>query len=119
MWLNDNIPVPGEVYRKFVKDLYQQNLLVKNQFWLGNRLVDLRKITCPVLNLMAKNDDLVPPSQSLPFNDLIGSEDRKAIVFPAGHIGMAVGSKAQRDLWPQTCDWLAERSQALQEANVG
>ena len=29
-WLNDNIPVAGEVFRQFVKYLYQQNLLVKN-----------------------------------------------------------------------------------------
>jgi polyhydroxyalkanoate synthase subunit PhaC len=116
MWLNDNIPVPGEVYRKFVKDLYHQNLLTKGRFRLGNRRVDLRNITCPVLNLMARNDDLVPPSQSLPFNDLVGSEDRKAIVFAAGHIGMAVGSKAQRDLWPQVCDWLGERTEAVKES---
>ena len=26
-WLNDNIPVPGEVFRQYVKYLYQQNLL--------------------------------------------------------------------------------------------
>jgi len=114
MWLNDNIPVPGEVYRKFVKDLYHQNLLTQGRFRLGNRRVDLKKITCPVLNLMAKNDDLVPPAQSLPFNDLVGSEDRTAIVFAAGHIGLAVGSKAQRDLWPQVCDWLAQRSEAAE-----
>jgi len=113
MWLNDNIPVPGEVYRRFVKELYQQNLLTQGRFRLGSRPVNLENVTCPVLNLMAKNDDLVPPSQSLPFNDLVGSKDRKAIVFPAGHIGMAVGSKAQRDLWPRVCDWLAERSERL------
>ncbi|MCL2330343.1 MAG: class III poly(R)-hydroxyalkanoic acid synthase subunit PhaC, partial [Phycisphaerae bacterium] len=101
---------PGEVYRTFVKELYQQNKLTRNQFRLGGRLVDLRKIVCPVLNLMAKNDDLVPCSQSLPFNELVGSQDRDTIVFPAGHIGLAVGSKAQRDLWPKVCDWLGKRS---------
>lgn len=116
MWLNDNIPVPGEVYRRFVKDLYQQNLLTQGRFRLGGRRVDLRNITCPVLNLIAKSDDLVPCGQSLPFNDLTGSSDRKAIVFPAGHIGLAVGSKAQRDLWPQVCTWLGEHSDAVDEA---
>lgn len=109
-WLNDNIPVPGEVYRQFVKYLYQQNLLTQGRMPLGKHLVNLKNITCPVLNLMAKNDDLVPCGQSQPFNDLVGSADRKAIMFPAGHIGLAVGSKAQRELWPQVCDWLAERS---------
>jgi len=111
-WLNDNIPVAGEVYREFVKYLYQQNLLVQNKMPVGKHIVDLRKITCPVLNIMAKADDLVPCAQSMPFNDLVSSKDRHAIIAPAGHIGLAVGSKAQREVWPQACDWLAKRSNA-------
>jgi len=109
-WLNDNIPVAGEVYREFVKYLYQQNLLVQNKMPVGKHTVDLRKITCPVLNIMAKGDDLVPCAQSMPFNDLVSSTDRKSIAIPAGHIGLAIGGKAQRDVWPHTCDWLAARS---------
>lgn len=109
-WLNDNIPVPGEVYREFVKYLYQRNLLVKNQIPVGGHIVNLKKITCPILNLMATRDDLVPCAQSEPFNDLVGSRDRKTIKFPAGHIGLAVGSRAQKELWPKACAWLAERS---------
>jgi polyhydroxyalkanoate synthase len=109
-WLNDNIPVPGEVFREFVKYLYQQNRLIKGTMPVGKHTIDLKKIKCPVLNLMAQKDDLVPCSQSAPFNDLIGSADRKTVQFAAGHIGLAVGSRAQRELWPQVCDWLADRS---------
>ena len=108
-WLNDNIAVPGEVFREFVKYLYQQNLLVKNQMPIGHHVVNLKKITCPVLNLLATKDDLVPPQQSEPFTRLVGSSDTKTIEFPSGHIGLAMGSKAQRDLWPQVTQWLAER----------
>jgi polyhydroxyalkanoate synthase len=110
-WLNDNIPVPGEVFRQFVKYLYQQNRLVKGTMPVGRHTVNLKNITCPILNLMAKKDDLVPCSQSAPFNDLVGSTDRKTLQHPAGHIGLAVGSKAQVELWPQAVEWLAERSQ--------
>jgi polyhydroxyalkanoate synthase len=109
-WINDNVPIPGEVFRDFVKNLYQQNLLVKNRMQVGRKIVDLRQITCPVLNLLATQDTLVPPSQSEPFNDLVGSEDKKTIELPAGHIGLAMGSSAQRELWPQAVAWLAERS---------
>ena len=108
-WLNDNIPVAGEVYREFVKYLYQQNLLVQNRMPVGKHVIDLRNITCPILNIMAKNDDLVPCAQSAPFNDLVSSTDRKSIIIPAGHIGLAIGGKAQKEVWPQACDWLAER----------
>jgi len=109
-WANDNIPVAGETFRQFMKDLYQKNLLVQGKLRLGSKRVDLKNITCPILNLTATGDHLVPCGQSQPFNDLVGSSDRKSINFPAGHIGLAVGSKAQRDLWPKAAEWLAERS---------
>jgi len=109
-WLNDNVPVPGGVFRDFVKGLYQRNLLVKNQLRVGRRTVNLKRITCPILNLMASQDDLLPPAQSEPFNDLVGSADRQAIKLATGHIGLAVSSAAQRELWPQAVAWLSERS---------
>lgn len=112
-WLNDNIPVAGETFRQFVKLLFQRNQLIKGELEIGHERVDLKNITCPILNLTAKHDHLVPCSQSLPFNDAVGSTDRKSINFPAGHIGMAVGSKAHRDLWPEACAWLAKRSEKL------
>jgi polyhydroxyalkanoate synthase len=110
-WLNDNIPVPGEVYREFAKYLFQQNLLTRNRLPVGRHTVDLRKITCPVLNLMARNDDLVPCAQSEPLNDLVSSTDKEKIIWPAGHIGLAVSGKAQKELWPRATDWLIKRSQ--------
>jgi polyhydroxyalkanoate synthase len=109
-WINDNVPVPGEVFRDFVKNLYQQNLLIQNRMRVGRETVDLRRITCPVLNLLASQDTLVPASQSEPFTDLVGSADKKTIALATGHIGLAMGSAAQRELWPQAVAWLAERS---------
>jgi polyhydroxyalkanoate synthase len=110
-WLQDNIAVPGEVYRQFVKYLYQKNLLTQNRMPVGKHIVNLRNITCPVLNIMAAKDDLVPCSQGTPFNDLVGSKDRKTILLEgSGHIGLAIGGRAQKDVWPQACKWLAERT---------
>jgi len=108
-WLQDNIAVPGEVYREFVKYLYQQNLLTKGRMLVGKHLVKLENITCPVLNLIGSQDDLVPCAQSLPFADFVGSKDRKSILLQGcGHIGLAIGGRAQQELWPQACEWLAQ-----------
>lgn len=112
-WINDNIPLAGETYREWVKNGYHRNLLIKGQWPIGRRKVNLKDITCPVLNLMARDDHLVPCTQSRGFNDLTGSSDRQAIEFPSGHIGLAVSSKAQREMWPRACEWLAARSEAL------
>ena len=113
-WLTDNIPIPGEVYRTFVKYLYQKNLLVQNKLPVGRHIVNLQNITCPVLNIMAAKDDLVPCEQSSPFNDLVGSKDRKTLLLnSAGHIGLAIGGRAQKELWPEASAWLGARSERI------
>ena len=109
-WLNDNIPVPGEVFREFIKYCYQENLLVQNKLKIKGRLVDLKKIECPVLNLIAEKDHLVPPATSIILEDLISSKDKETIVFPTGHIGLSVSSKSLKELWPRVAKWLAKRS---------
>jgi len=110
-WLNDNIPVAGEVFREFVKYLYQENQLVEGNLMINGKRVDLNNITCSVLNLIAEHDHLVPPASSLIFEELISSKDKKTIVHPTGHIGLSVSSKSLKGLWPGVADWLIERSQ--------
>lgn len=112
-WSNDDIPIAGEVYRDFVKFGLQQNLLIQGRFPLGPELINLRHITCPVLNLVADADHLVPCGQSLPFNQYISSKDYEVLRVKAGHIGLAVGTRAHKELWPKACDWLAARSDAV------
>ena len=59
---------------------------------------------------MARNDDLVPCAQTEPLNDLVSSTDKEKIIWPAGHIGLAVSGRAQKELWPRAAEWLAKRS---------
>ena len=87
---------------------------VKNSSW-GN-ILERRPSpkrgapACPLLNLMARNDDLVPCCQSEPLNDLVSSTDKEKIIWPAGHIGLAVSGRAQKELWPRAVDWLVQRT---------
>jgi polyhydroxyalkanoate synthase len=113
MWLNDNIPVAGAVFRQFVKDCFQKNLLIQGKLEVGDERVDFKKIACPVLNMIATSDHLVPPSQSLSFCDATGSKDHETMQFRAGHIGLAVGSRAHREMWPNACEWMGKRSESL------
>ncbi len=108
-WIFDSPDQAGETIRKFVKDLYQGNKLVKGTLEIGGRTVDLKHITMPVLNIYGMKDHLVPPSCSIPLNDLVGSKDTKRLAFDLGHIGLYVSSKAQKELGPSIIKWLGER----------
>jgi polyhydroxyalkanoate synthase len=118
-WVNDNIPVAGETFREFVKKFYHGNTLVRGECRLGRRRVDLRRITCPLLLLTAKNDHLVPPSSTEGIQSHVGSRDVKAMMIDAGHVGLVVSGKAQKTFWPEATRWLAERSTPAAQVDPG
>ncbi|NHN57838.1 MULTISPECIES: class III poly(R)-hydroxyalkanoic acid synthase subunit PhaC [Halorussus] len=110
-WVRDSPDVAGEVYREFIEYIYQDNLLMQNELRLNGRHVDVGELDMPILQLVAKHDHLVPPSASVPFNDVVPSDDVTTIESPTGHIGLSVSSKAHAEVWPQACEWFAARSQ--------
>jgi polyhydroxyalkanoate synthase len=110
-WIFDSPGQAGECFRQFLKDCYQDNKLVKGELKLGDRVVDLKNITMPLLNIYASADHLVPPAASKPLNDLVGSEDKTLYEFKGGHIGVFVGSKSQKELAPTISKWLHDRTE--------
>ncbi|OFW59873.1 MAG: hypothetical protein A2W01_12085 [Candidatus Solincola sediminis] len=108
-WIYDSPAQTGEAYRKFMKDLYQDNKLVKGEMELGGRRVELKNITMPLLNIYATEDHLVPPDSTTPLNDLVSSDDKTLYAFPGGHIGLYVSSRSQKELAPAVSQWLGER----------
>jgi len=109
-WIFDSPGQAGECLRQFIKDCYQQNKLVKGELKVGDRVVNLRDITMPLLNIFASADHLVPPSATKPLNDLVGSTDKSLYEFKGGHIGVFVGTKSQKELAPAISQWLHERA---------
>jgi polyhydroxyalkanoate synthase len=109
-WIFDSPAQAGECLRQFIKDLYQGNKLVKGELVVGDRKVDLKKVTMPLLNIYAIGDHIVPPSSTKPLNDLVGSKDKELYEFKGGHIGVFVGSKSQKELAPSIAEWLHARS---------
>lgn len=109
-WIGDGIDVAGKTYEQFLTDIYQENKLAQNELYLGEKHIDLSEIDMPVLQIMGEYDHLIPPEASKPFNDLVASEDTEVMEFPTGHIGLSVSSRSHAELWPNVCEWYAERS---------
>ena len=110
MWLYDSPPVPGEVYRQFVKNCYRDNLLIQNKMEIGERQrIDLKKVAMPYLNIVASNDDLVAPESSRALNKTVGATDSSLIEFKSGHVGACISPTAHKELWPQVGQWFKDR----------
>jgi polyhydroxyalkanoate synthase subunit PhaC len=109
-WLYDSPPVIGEIYREFVKYCYQQNLFINNKMRVDGNIVDLKSVKAPYLNVVAQKDDLVAPASSTALNNVVGSKDKSIIEFPSGHVGLIMGQRAHKEVWPKVGDWLKHRS---------
>ncbi len=109
-WIFDSPDQAGETFRQFIKDFYQKNGFLEGGVEIGGRAVDLKNISCPVLNVFAEQDHLVPPDSSRALKGLTGSKDYTELSFPGGHIGIYVSGKAQKTVPPAIAGWLDERS---------
>jgi polyhydroxyalkanoate synthase len=94
-WIADRPDHPGEAAKQWMKDLYQQNKLVRNEWELDGRRVDLGNIQMPVLNVYAKDDHIIPPATSRALGPKLGSANYTELALPGGHIGVFVGGRSQ------------------------
>ena len=108
-WIFDSPDQAGETFRQFIKDFYQKNALIAGEVVIGDKMVDLANVTCPVLNIYALQDHLVPPDASKPLGGLVGTDDYTEQAFPGGHIGIYVSGRAQKELTPAIGEWLNAR----------
>ncbi|MEM3063833.1 MAG: class III poly(R)-hydroxyalkanoic acid synthase subunit PhaC [Candidatus Nitrosotenuis sp.] len=108
-WLSDTPPIPGELFRQWIKDIYQENLLIQNKMIVGGKQVDLKQITMPIFIQTAVGDHLVSPECSMPLYYAVGSEDKTLRVYPTGHVGMIASSYSQKQILPELVQWIKER----------
>lgn len=109
-WGSDILPMAGEFFRQFVKELLQKNALAKGEFHLDGRLVDLANIKTPFLHVAAVHDHIVPAPCSAPLVQRISSRDKEEVVLTGGHVSLIAGANAVKRMWPKLDEWLARRS---------
>jgi polyhydroxyalkanoate synthase len=109
-WIGDQVPLPGAIAREMAELMLRRNLLASGEFPVGGRTIRLADISCPLLNVMAANDHMVPPHASEVLGDLVSSDDVTSVQIPAGHIGLVAGRDAARITLPRIMEWLNQRS---------
>lgn len=109
-WIHDQIPFPGEAYRRMIKELLWENRLMKGTLTIGGRRVDTGAITSPLLHIMAEHDHIAPFASTHPLTGIVGSKDKEDIVLKGGHVSLVAGLNAWFRLWPRLSQWLSVRS---------
>lgn len=109
-WGEEALPLAGETFRQLHRDLFIENKIVRGEFELRGRKVDLGDIRVPVLHILAQHDHVVPYAASRDVVRLVGSSDKQEWVIKGGHVSVVAGLGAVTRTWPQLVDWLAPRS---------
>ncbi|MFZ5572340.1 MAG: alpha/beta fold hydrolase [Thermodesulfobacteriota bacterium] len=97
-WYDTTQDISGAWYLQAVKELFKDNKLVKKQFAIRDRIVDLGHIRCPVALLVGETDDITLPPQLFNMAQHIATpsgEVYKAVIPGCGHIGTFMGKTAQ------------------------
>lgn len=108
-WGNDNVSFPGECYRRYVHELYEEDRLVRDEMSLSGRPARLRAITCPTLVISFEHDHIVPSASAEVLAERVGADDVERWVLPGGHVGAVVSSAGRQHLWPRMAEWWAAR----------
>lgn len=108
-WAGDNVAFPGAAYATYVRELYQENRLVKGEHRVRGRRVDLTEIACPLLTVVTDRDTICPPPAAKALNDLASSKDAEVFTVPGGHVGAVAGPRAPARLYPKLAEWLCSK----------
>jgi polyhydroxyalkanoate synthase subunit PhaC len=112
-WVGDNPRFPATAFSDWITWVYKENRLAKGTLRLRGRLVDYAAIRRQsVLVVTAAADHIAPREGTLPFLDLVTTDDLTYLDRPGGHIGLMAGSKARTQIWPDIAAWMARRSAA-------
>jgi polyhydroxyalkanoate synthase subunit PhaC len=109
-WASDTIPFPAAAYVTLIQDLYQQNRLVRGEHWVRGERVELSKITCPHLSVIADRDGVCPPASIRALGDFTASTVKDVLTVPGGHVGAVTGDLASTELYPPLVAWLTEHA---------
>jgi len=104
-WANDNPDLPGEVFKAFVREVYDGDRLARGQTRIHGEPVDLRRVRCPLLNLVAEDDWIVPRAAAERVAGLLGSRDPRTEVICGPHVGIVMDPRT-RPAWDHIADFV-------------
>jgi polyhydroxyalkanoate synthase subunit PhaC len=108
-WADDFIAYPQQAFKQFMADLMVGNKLMQSLNY-GDKVVDLKKITCSLLAFAGREDTIATPASARAILEATRPRDHEYHEVHGGHIGVVVGGRAPGEVWGPMVDWLRPRS---------
>lgn len=101
-WVAWSGPAIAELLKQFVT----HNRLVSGGFVVGDQLVSLAELTCPILAFVGEVDDIGQPAAVRGIRRATTRAEVFESTLRAGHFGLVVGSQSAAHTWPTTGAWV-------------
>lgn len=105
-WLHDTPDLAKSLFTEIVKSCYQENKLVKDELLIKDKIISLKNINIPILNIVAKDDHIVPKSASIVLKKLVDNKYYSEKIISGGHIGIYINKKNPLKLPNLISTWL-------------
>lgn len=97
-WIYSGPKLVGQFLRTWLKKLCIDNELYRGVFEAHGQVVDLRRITSPILNIVGTEDTIAPPESSKELSQLVGSSIFEELEYDKDHISMITTSFTRDEL---------------------
>lgn len=105
-WLYDARDQARDAFVEFLEQFYQQNNLIQRRIQFQDKVVDLSSLTLPVLNILGKNDNIIPPSASRALAKHVPASLYREAEFSGGHMSFYINDHTSASVSKQIADWL-------------
>lgn len=111
-WFQHNQPIPGAFYLWIVEHLFQNNEMIRGELVVGEEVVDLARITCPLYLLAGASDHITPAEQVYALADHAGTPAGQVTqrLSNGGHLGLFMGHEALDLHWQSIFTQIAQTS---------
>lgn len=111
-WYRYTQDINGAFYLWIVEHLFANNELVKGELRVGDRVVRLSDIECPLYLMAGQKDHITPPQQvwALAEHAATPRSDVMRRLTSGGHLGLFMGREALTEHWPVILEDMARRS---------
>jgi poly(3-hydroxyalkanoate) synthetase len=112
-WYAWTVDLPGTFFLEVVEQLYQRNAIASGTFRALGATINLSSLCTPMFLLAGRDDKVVAPPQLFAAQRLVSTPPRdiRKVTVDCPHLGLFMGKRVLRDVWPDVVQWLTTKHQ--------